>query len=109
MNRPEKTLKYHRLCKIRDVKGDDGFFNSNMEKAARGTEASDILVKYTDRTGGITASNAAYEKGRFRYFHPQGGGGAIDEDILPGWDYYPYDDASLQSMTEDEMKRQVNY
>lgn len=106
MNEFEENVKRYRLRKILGVKSNDDFSILIWKKPSeeRPREESYVLIKYTDDVVGVTTSNAAYEKGKFWYFYPQGEGGEINEKVILGWDYYPYNEDFRQKMTDEELK-----
>lgn len=106
MNELEKKLKRYRLRKILEVKSDEDFSILIWKKPQeeRPREESYVLIKFKDEVAGTTTSNAAYEKGKFWYFYPQGGSGEINEKVILGWDYYPYNEEFSQEMTKEEIK-----
>lgn len=106
MNELENKVKRYHLRKILQVKSDEDFSILIWKKPQRERprEESYVLIKFKDEVAGITTSNAAYERGKFWYFYPQGGGGEINEKVILGWDYYPYNEEFSQKMTEEEIK-----
>ncbi len=54
--------------------------------------ASYILLKCLDEEGNIVCEYCAYENGRFMYIYNDDAWGEINEDIILGWSYLPFDD-----------------
>lgn len=60
--------------------------------SCRPENGSYILIKCVDESGRVVCEPAAYEDERFLYFYDRDTWGEINEDIILGWSYYPYDD-----------------
>ena len=58
----------------------------------RPSEGRYILIQYIDADGELACDWAAYEKGRFIYIYPHGAWGEINEKVILGWSYLPFDD-----------------
>ncbi len=60
--------------------------------ASRPENGSYILLKSIDESGRVVCDPCAYEGGKFIYLYDASTWGEINEDIILGWAYYPYDD-----------------
>lgn len=60
--------------------------------ATRPEDGSYILLKCLDESGQVVCEGAAYEKGRFLYLYDRDCWGEINEAVILGWSYYPFDD-----------------
>ena len=58
----------------------------------RPEEESYVLLKCVDETGRIVCEGASYENGRFFYVYDKDSWGEINEKIILGWSYYPFDE-----------------
>ncbi len=58
----------------------------------RPEEASYVLLKCVDESGQVSCDPAAYENGKFVYVYDRETWGEVNEDIILGWSYYPYDE-----------------
>ncbi len=62
------------------------------DKGCRPEEGSYILLKCIDESGRVVCEPAAYENGIFIYFYNKDTWGEVNEDLILGWAYYPYDE-----------------
>ena len=53
-----------------------------------------VMLQCRDEYGDLMCVNAAYEKGHFFYIYDQETWGEINEAIILGWSYYPFDDGA---------------
>ena len=67
----------------------------------RPRDGSYVLLKYRDATGEIGSTEAAYENGKFWYFYPDGSDGEVNDEVILGWDYLPYQE-NLPQWTDEE-------
>lgn len=58
----------------------------------RPEEGRYVLIQYIDHWGNRACDWASYENGHFIYTYPDGAWGIINEDILLGWSYIPFND-----------------
>lgn len=80
--------------KLRQLLGIDDFsiLIWKHPQQTRPREASYIILKYRNEYGDTISTEAAYEKGKFWYFYADGSSGEINEKIILGWDYFPYNE-----------------
>ncbi len=57
----------------------------------RPEEASYVLVKCVNESGQVCCEACAYEGGKFIYIYDRDTWGELNEDLILGWSYYPYD------------------
>lgn len=103
MDELAQKLRKYRLRKIIGVEKDSDFSILIWRKPhkERPRDASYVILKYRDENGDIVTTEAAYENGRFWYFYPDGSGGEINEKVILGWDYFPYNE-DLPQVTEKD-------
>lgn len=58
----------------------------------RPEEGRYVLIQYIDHWGDRACDWAAYENEHFTYTYPSGAWGIINEDVLLGWSYIPFND-----------------
>ncbi len=58
----------------------------------RPDNGSYILLKCLDEEENVVCEYCAYENGYFLYIYSDGAWGEINEDIILGWSYLPFDD-----------------
>lgn len=95
----EKIRQY----KLKQILGVDDFsiLIWKHPQKTRPREASYIILKYRDDCGDTISTEAAYEKGKFWYFYPDGSSGEINEKVILGWDYFPYNEELPQVSKEE--------
>ncbi len=59
--------------------------------AHRPEEGSYILVKCINESGQVCCEPCAYENGKFIYIYGRDSWGELNEALILGWSYYPYD------------------
>lgn len=67
----------------------------------RPREASYVILKYRDGYGDTLSTEAAYEQGKFWYFYLDGSSREMNETVILGWDYFPYNEELPQVLTEE--------
>lgn len=55
-------------------------------------EGSYILLKCLDEGGAVVCEPAAFEAGRFVYIYDRDCWGEVNNNIILGWAYYPFDE-----------------
>ena len=58
----------------------------------RPKEERHVLIQYIDTGGELASEMAFYENGHFIYTYPDGAWGEINEGVMLGWSYLPFDD-----------------
>lgn len=58
----------------------------------RPEEGSYVLLKCVDESGRVVCDGAAYEGGKFLYVYDREAWGEINEELILGWSYYPFDE-----------------
>ena len=61
-------------------------------KDVRPEEGSYILLKTLDENGEVISEPGAYENKMFIFYYSEDDWGEVNDDILLGWAYYPYDE-----------------
>lgn len=59
--------------------------------AIRPEDGSYVLLKCRDESGQVVCEGAAYENGHFLYIYDRDCWGAVNEAVILGWSYYPFD------------------
>ena len=57
----------------------------------RPEEGRYLLIQYIDPSGERACEYVSYENGYFIYTYPSGSWGEINEKVLLGWSYLPFD------------------
>ncbi len=57
----------------------------------RPEEGRYVLIQYIDAAGDLACDWASYENGHFIYSYPHGAWGEINEKVMLGWAYFPFD------------------
>ncbi len=58
----------------------------------RPEEGRYVLIQYIDDADDLACDWAAYENGKFAYAYDRRAWGEINERIILGWSYLPFDD-----------------
>ena len=70
---------------------DDIFVIHWKSKDIRPEEGSYILLKCIDENGQVVCEPAAYENEMFLYIYSKDDWGEVNNGIILGWAYYPFD------------------
>ena len=100
MEELEEKIKWYKIKQILGT-GDFSILLWRNPKEERPRNASYVLLKYRDDSGDIIPTEAAYENEQFLYYYRDGSEGVINEDVILGWDYFPYNE-TLPAITEEE-------
>lgn len=100
LNELEKKIQHFKLKQLLGV-DDFSILIWKHPQQTRPREASYIILKYRDEYGGMISTEAAYENGKFWYFYPDGSSGEINEKVILGWDYFPYNEELPPFLSHD--------
>ncbi|MDY3015059.1 MAG: hypothetical protein SOR61_07765 [Evtepia sp.] len=94
MDKLARTLKRYQLKKILGAKkvSDFSILIWRKPENERPRNASYVILKYRDDNGDIVTTETAYENGKFWYFYSDGSVGEVNEKVILGWDYFPYNE-----------------